>query len=445
MHQPDLYAEAQTSPDILQSRKVALALLEVVLGRRMPLDQALDENRDLPALPVRDRAFVRMLVATTLRRLGQIDALIRQATDRGEPPSPPTLHHILRLGIAQILFMNVPDHAAVDTAVRLAETTGLPRQKGFVNAVLRRITREGRDWLAKQDDARLNLPEWLLSVWVADYGLKTAAEMAQASLAEAPLDITLKDPAHTLHWSGMLEASALPTGSLRRAAGGNVQELPGYHDGMWWIQDAAAAIPAKLFGPLQGKTIADLCAAPGGKSAQLAAGGASVIALDRSARRIQRLEENIRRLRLDKSVTTEAADAAVWKPKVRIDAVLLDAPCSATGTIRRHPDVLHSKTPEDVERLTELQARLLENAASMLETGGILVYCTCSLQKAEGEAQIEFFLRHHPEMKRLPITAEDVAGVEESLTAEGDLRILPMHLAAHGGMDGFYIARLVKG
>ncbi|MBI2233942.1 MAG: 16S rRNA (cytosine(967)-C(5))-methyltransferase RsmB [Micavibrio aeruginosavorus] len=445
MHQPDLYAEAQISPDILQSRKVALALLEVVLGRRMPLDQALDENRDLPNLPVRDRAFVRMLVATTLRRLGQIDALIRQATDRGEPPSPPVLHHILRLGIAQILFMNVPDHAAVDTAVRLAETAGLSRQKGFVNAVLRRITREGRDWLAKQDDARLNLPEWLMSVWIADYGLKTAADMAQASLSEAPLDITLKDPAHTLHWSGMLEASVLPTGSLRRAAGGNVQELPGYHDGMWWIQDAAAAIPAKLFGPLQGKTVVDLCAAPGGKSAQLAAGGASVIALDRSARRIQRLEENIRRLRLDKNVTTEAADAAVWKPKIWVDAVLLDAPCSATGTIRRHPDVLHAKTPEDVERLTELQARLLENAASMLETSGILVYCTCSLQKAEGEAQIESFLHHHPEMKRLPITAEDVPGVEESLTAEGDLRILPMHLAAHGGMDGFYIARLVKG
>ncbi|HEY8189408.1 MAG TPA: RsmB/NOP family class I SAM-dependent RNA methyltransferase, partial [Micavibrio sp.] len=309
----------------------------------------------------------------------------------------------------------------------------------------RRMTRDGREWLSRQDETRLNIPDWLMQSWTRDYGEQDAFVIAQASLAEAPLDITVKDPSKIDHWAEILQATILPTGVLRRLSGGNVQDMPGYHDGMWWIQDAAASMPAKLFGSLSGVTVADLCAAPGGKTAQMAAAGAQVIALDRSMRRIQRLDENIRRLRLDRQVTTLAADASVWKPKDPMQAVLLDAPCSATGTIRRHPDILHSKHPDDIGRLVELQSRMLDNAADMLAPGGTLVYCTCSLQKAEGEEQIDRFLaRSHGKMRRRPVSADEIGGLQDLIAPSGDIRILPYHLAAHGGMDGFYIARLVR-
>ncbi len=441
--QPDLLGETQSVPEMLQARKVAVVLLDQVLTRHMPLDQILEENKEFAALPVRDRAFVRMMVATTLRRMRQIDDLIRRATERPDAPSPPLLHHILRLGVVQIMFMNVPDHAAVDTSVRLAESASLGRQKGFVNAVLRRMTREGKDWIGQQDESRINIPDWMLSAWVADYGPDIAVKIAQASLGEAPLDITLKDPAHAEHWASVLEATVLPTGSLRREAGGNIMDLNGYRDGLWWIQDAAAALPARLLGDVSGRNIVDLCAAPGGKTAQLAAAGAQVTALDRSVRRLQRLQENMARLRLEKLVHTEPADAVQWCPKTPFDAVLLDAPCSATGTIRRHPDILHSKTPEDVARLCALQAQLLDNAAHILVRGGMLIYCTCSLQKAEGENQVADFIARSG-FKRAPVTESEIGHIDGAINPEGDVRILPTHLAEQGGMDGFYIARLMK-
>lgn len=444
LNQPDLYGDNQPYPEMLHARAIALKVLDHVLTRRTPLDQVLEENTELSALPARDRAFVRMIVATTLRRMGQIDDLITKASDGKPAPQPPMLHHLLRMGVAQLMFMNVPDHAAVNTAVQLAENVGLARGKGFVNAILRRLGREGRDWLEAQDEARANVPEWLLKEWVEDYGLREAAEIAQASLAEAPLDITIKDPSKMDYWAEVLQATPLPGGSLRRNAGGNVQDLPGYHDGMWWVQDASATLPARLFGDVKDIEAVDLCAAPGGKTAQLAGAGANVIALDRSITRIKRLDENMRRLRLDRNVLTEAADATVWQPREKVGAVLLDAPCSATGTIRRHPDVLRLKRPDDIVRLCETQARMLDNAASMLLPGGTLIYCTCSLQKAEGERQIDAFLKHNTQMMRKPIAPSEIGNLENAITPQGDVRILPWHLAPHGGMDGFFIARLVR-
>lgn len=445
MNQSDFFQEPGTpsAADMLAARRVALSILDHVIVRRLPLDQVIEDTRDYDALPVRDRAFVRMMVATTLRRLGQIDALIVQASERGDAPSPPILHHVLRLGVVQIMFMKVPAHAAVDTSVRLAEAAGLARQKGFVNAVLRRMTREGAVWLERQDPARLNIPQWMLQDWVVAYGLRAAAEIAAASLEEAPLDITLKDPSHAEHWASVLEAEILPTGSLRRAAGGNVAELNGFRDGLWWVQDAAAAIPARLFDAPDGKTIVDLCAAPGGKTAQLAAAGAHVVALDRSVRRLARLNENMRRLRLDNHVRSEAADALQWLPKSPVDAVLLDAPCSATGTIRRHPDVLHGKTADDVARLAAQQSRMLDRAALMLAPGGQLIYCTCSLQGAEGPDQVAAFLQR-TDFVRQPIAAAEIGGLDDAITPDGDVRLLPTHLPGRGGMDGFFIARLRK-
>lgn len=444
LNQPDLYDDGQPYPEMLHARHVALVLLDIVLTRKIPLDQALDDSKEMAGLTARDRAFVRMVVATTLRRLGQIDDLIKTATDRAEAPNPPILHHLLRMGAAQLLFMNVPDHAAVNTTVQLAESHGLARQKGFVNAVLRRMGREGLDWIAKQDEARLNVPEWLLKAWIEDYGVKTAAEIGLANLAEAPLDITIKDPAKIDHWIDTLQAVALPNGSLRRIAGGNVQDLPGYHDGMWWVQDASASLPARLFGEIADKDVIDLCAAPGGKTAQMAATGARVTALDKSARRIRRLDENMRRLRLDRNVKTEAADATVWQPREKAQFILLDAPCTATGTIRRHPDVVHLKGPTDQASLMEMQARMLDNASRMLAPGGMLIYCTCSLQKAEGEGQIDALLSRNPDMRRMPIMPDEIGGMTDLITVLGDVRVLPFHLAAHGGMDGFYIARLLR-
>ncbi|MBU0800149.1 MAG: RsmB/NOP family class I SAM-dependent RNA methyltransferase, partial [Alphaproteobacteria bacterium] len=327
--------------EALSARVVALSLLGDVLSRRLALDHALAADKAFAALSTRDRAFVRMLVTTCLRRMGQVDDLISRAMDRRGPASPPLLQNVLRIGVTQIAFMDVPDYAIVDTGVNLAEQAGLSRQKGLVNAVLRRVISEGRDWFLKQDEGRLNVPQWLMQVWIEDFGLRVAAEIAQASLAEAPLDITVKDEADRDHWAQELQATILPSGSIRRSGGGMVTELPGFADGMWWVQDAAAALPVQLLGDVKGRTVVDMCAAPGGKTMQLAARGATVHALDRSMPRLKILEENLRRVRLESDVTVEAVDGAVWRAQQPVDFILLDAPCTATGTVRRHPDVMH--------------------------------------------------------------------------------------------------------
>jgi len=428
----------------LQARHCAAHLLNQILTRRTPMDQALDSDRELPLLDPRDRAFVRMVVATTLRKLGQIDDLIARASDRKEAPEPPMLQHLLRLGVTQILWMQVPDHATVNTSVDLCAKLNLSRAKGLVNAILRRVAREGPEWIINQDAARLNMPEWLIRTWVADYDLRLAAEIALASQNEAPLDITIKDPAHISHWASVLDAEILPTGSLRRQGGGNITELPGFDEGVWWVQDASAALPVTLMGNLHEKTALDLCAAPGGKTAQLAARGAQVHALDRAATRLVRLNDNLKRLALNDRVTVEAADAMQWTSRDRFDVVLLDAPCSATGTIRRHPDIPHLKTPDDIARLCITQTTMLDNAAALVNQNGMMVYCTCSLQKSEGEQQIDSFLTRHPDFTRSPIIASEAPGLEHAITPDGDLRILPQFWAEHGGLDGFYIARLTQ-
>lgn len=435
--------EELPSSDGMSARKACLVLLEDVLQRKQALDHALASQDAFKALPQRDRGFVRMLVTTCLRRMGQIDDIIERALERDTPRNL-TLQNILRIGVTQILFMDVADHAAVDTSVRLAEEQGMDKQKAFVNAVLRTVTREGTGWKHKQDETRLNTPEWLLKLWIEDYELRTAAEIAKANLSEAPLDITVRDPESRNFWASNFKATQMTTGTLRKTSGGAVSELQGFDEGHWWVQDASAAIPAQLFGDVSGEHVYDLCAAPGGKTLQLAAMGAHVTALDRSANRLKRLQSNLERMQLTENVEVVTADAGSWRPQAPAGYVLLDAPCSATGTLRRHPDVAHLKSATDVSRLQSLQAALLKNAFEMLMPGGVLVYCTCSLQKAEGEQQVEAFLKAEPQATRLPITAAELGGFDEALTDEGDLRILPFHQAALGGMDGFYIARLTK-
>jgi 16S rRNA (cytosine967-C5)-methyltransferase len=305
---------------------------------------------------------------------------------------------------------------------------------------LRRVSERGAELLARQDGIRLNVPRWMWQRWSAVYGADMARRIAEASLSEAPLDLSLKPEEDVRAWADRLGGEVLATGSVRLVASGRIEDLPGYTQGAWWVQDAAAALVARLAGDVRGRAVADLCAAPGGKTAQLAAHGASVTAVDVSPSRLDRLRGNLERLRL--SARLVAADVATWAPGVTFDAVILDAPCTATGTIRRHPDILRLKAADDVARMAQLQQRLLANAARLVRPQGLLLYSTCSLEPEEGPEQMVQFLAAHPAFQRAPAPGDGLGIPAESFTAQGDLRTLPCHA---GGMDGFYVARLRRG
>lgn len=416
---------------------LAIDVVNAVLAKKRPLDVAIADHPAFEHLAGRDRAFARNLAATTLRRLGQIDKLIADALERPLPRKAAGVRIILALGLAQILFLRTPPHAAVATAVDLARARGFHAHEGLVNAVLRRYARDGGNALKAQDAARLNTPDWLWESWTEAYGGEVCRAIAEAHLAEAPLDITVKQDADA--WAEKLDARILPTGSVRRAGGGEITKLPGFAAGHWWVQDAAAALPARFLGDVAGLSVIDLCAAPGGKTAQLAARGGRVTAVDRSPKRIRRLKENLDRLGLAAELVR--ADAADWRPLEKADAVLLDAPCSATGTIRRHPDVARLKSPAEVAKLAAVQDRLLAAALDMVKPGGAVVYCACSLQPEEGPARIAALLAAGAPAAMDPIGADEIGGLDE-LLAEGALRSLPCHLREFGGVDGFYAARL---
>ena len=419
-------------------RAVALDVLTAVLRRGHGLDEALDGHTDLAHMEGRDRGFVRNLTATALRRKGQIDALLGSFLERPLPPKAAAVTDILRLGAAQILFFETPAHAAVDTAVSLTRARRQPTYAGLVNAVLRRLAQGGLALRDAQDAARLNTPDWLWNSWSAAYGEATCRRIAEAHLAEPPLDVSVKGDAE--HWAGTLGGTVLPTGSLRLHPHGPIPALPGFAEGAWWVQDAAAALPARLLGPVAGKAVLDLCAAPGGKSAQLAAAGARVIAVDRAQGRVSRLRANLARLEL--AVETVVADAIAWRPAEPADALLLDVPCSATGTLRRHPDAAWLRTEDDVKALGPLQQALLEAAVAMVRPGGLIVYCACSLQPEEGAQRIDALIGAGAPVARQPVGAEEVGGMAELVTEAGDLRTFPFHLDRVGGMDGFFAARL---
>jgi 16S rRNA (cytosine967-C5)-methyltransferase len=416
------------------ARTVAHALLGEVLRRRRPLDEALADG-SLDPLDARDRAFARMMVATALRRLGQLDDLIAQFVEKPLPEKAAPVVDALRLGLVQLLILGTADHAAVDSSVRLLEGQ-FDGFKGLVNAVLRRAAREGADRLKAQDAPRLSTPDWLWESWSRAYGEETARAIAEVHLTEPPLDLSVRADARL--WAPRLEAEILPTGTLRRASA-VVGELAGFSDGAWWVQDAAAALPVRLLGDVAGRRVADFCAAPGGKTLQLAAAGARVVAVDRSARRLERVRENLLRVKAEADLVV--ADAAAWQPAEPPDAILLDAPCSATGTLRRHPDVVHLKSPTDVQRLSQVQDRLLDHAVRLLPPGGLLVYCVCSLEPEEGPQRISRLLGTGAPVELVPVTAAEVPA---EMIRDGFLRTLPCHWKDKGGMDGFFAARLRK-
>ena len=422
----------------LASRQAALEILVSCLDKGQPLDEALARHAGFAGLDPRDRAFVRLLLATTLRRLGEIDVVLAALVERPLEGPNAAGRQVLRLGAAQLLFLGTAAHAAVDTSVRLIEDAHLPHLKGLANAVLRRISRDGVSILGDRDPARLNTPQWLWQSWAESYGEDTTRAIAAAHLIEAPLDLTPRS--NTDFWAGQLEAEVLPTGTLRRTGGGHIAELPGFAEGTWWVQDAAATLPVRLLGDIAGKRVADLCAAPGGKTLQLCAAGAAVTAVDISARRMIRVGENLARAGLAAELIT--ADASKWTPEEKFDAILLDAPCSGTGTLRRHPDIAWLKDEEDVGRLTLTQDRLLLHAVDLLRPGATLVYAVCSLQEDEGLARIEALLAREPRLKRVPVQPVELPGLENAATKDGDVCTLPSMWPERGGLDGFYIARL---
>jgi 16S rRNA (cytosine967-C5)-methyltransferase len=414
----------------LPARRAALAIVSGVLRRRRALDSQLD---DLKTLAPRDAGFARALASQTLRHMSLADAVLREFMEKPlQPHKAGAAHEILLLGACELLILKVAPHAAVDAANQLAaKDSKAVHFKPLINAVLRRTAREGEGILAKLDTARLCTPDWLWTRWTAQFGEATARAIAEAHLREAPVDIVTKP--------GDAPDSESLFGNVRRlTAEGRIEELPGFAEGNWWVQDAAAALPALLLGDVTGKKVIDLCAAPGGKTMQLAARGAEVTAVEIDATRADRIRENLARTKLHAEIVQ--GDVRDYDGKAPL--VLIDAPCTATGTIRRHPDLPWIKGAADVTVSAAAAYEILEAGAAMVEPGGTLVFAVCSLEREEGEEQIAVLLDAHPEFARAPVTPEELFGHSEWITADGDLRTLPCHMSDKGGMDGFYAARL---
>lgn len=425
----------------LAARAAAAKILAAVVEKRTSLDGMFDSDNGNPAyrqLETNDQALVRAIVHAALRQLTRIRAIFDSYLKNSLPEGARSLEHILSVGAAQILFLDVPDHAAVDLAVEQAQSD--PRTRRFaslINALLRRLAREKNTILAKVTPNHSALPAWFEKRLSVIYGPDHAYAIGEACLDVPAIDITVKsDPAY---WAEKLGGSVLPTGSVRLGLqGGGLTQLPGFEEGAWWVQDAAASIPARLFGDITGKNLADLCAAPGGKTAQLIMAGANVTALDQSASRIRRLKTNLARLKLEaKIIETNMAD---FQPSTLFDAVLLDAPCSSTGTIRRHPDIAWTKGPEDIAKLAGVQERLLDHALGLVKSGGLVVFSNCSLDPLEGEDLVEKILARRDDVERVPVLAKDWPGLEQAITANGDFRTTPAM-----GMDGFYACVLRRG
>src|SRR5258705_7799237 len=416
----------------LAARRGALAILSGVLQKRRPLDAGLDQ---LVGLPTRDAGFARALASQPLRHLGLLDAVLGEFIAKPlAPHKAGAASEILLLGACELLILKVAAHAAVDAANQLAvKDAKAVHFKPLINAVLRKVAKEGDAVLSGLDRERLSTPDWLWTRWTAQYDAGTARLIARAHQHAAPVDIVVKSP------DAVFPAGDALFGTVRRLTDpGRIDELEGFSQGAWWVQDAAATLPALLLGDVGGKTVIDLCAAPGGKTMQLAASGAKVIAVEIDAARAGRVRENLDRTKLAAEIVqSDARDFRGTAP-----LVLIDAPCTATGTIRRHPDLPWIKGAADVTVSAAAAYEILESGAAMVEPGGTLVFAVCSLEREEAEEQIAAFLSVHPEFTRAPITAEELFGHSEWITPDGDLRTLPCHLGDQGGMDGFYAARL---
>ncbi|MEP3888960.1 MAG: RsmB/NOP family class I SAM-dependent RNA methyltransferase [Hellea sp.] len=422
----------------LTSRRLAAFAVKEVMENHQPLEQVLAGQPSYRTLESRDRAFVRLIAATTFRRLGQIDAALKPFV-RERPTK--FVYAALQTASAQILYLGTPAHAAVGETVAMLKSRG--SSKGFANmanAVLRKIVDQGPR-LAGSQPPKVNLPGWMRGEWERAYGRQAGRKFSAQLLKDPVLDLSVKSDA--AGWAEKLGGEAIGASSVRMNKIGDVPALDGFSDGEWWAQDVAATLPVQLLGDVKGLRVLDMCAAPGGKTMQLAARGAIVTALDKSETRLERVKQNLDRTKLTADII--CADALEWEPETTdFDIVLLDAPCSATGTFRRHPDVLYNRSPKDVANLVRLQDKLLAKAAAFVRPGGTLIYCTCSLMPKEGRPRIDTFLQNVPDFRLIPILKAEGLDLPEEAFSGGSLRSLPYYLEDKGGMDGFFIARLER-
>ena len=422
----------------LTSRRLAAFAVKEVMEHHQPLEQVLAGQPDYRALEGRDRAFVRLIAAITFRRMGQIEAALKPFI-RQRPPK--LVYAALQTAAAQILYLGTPAHAAVGETVAMLKSRG--SSKGFANmanAVLRNVVDKGPN-LAGAQPPKVNIPGWIRGEWERAYGRQAGRKMSTQLMKDPVLDVSVK--ANVSDWAVKLGGEVIAAQSVRLGKIGDVTALEGFKSGDWWAQDVAASLPVQLLGDVSGKRVLDMCAAPGGKTMQLVAKGAIVTALDKSESRLERVKENLDRTKLSANII--CADALEWAPEGDLhDIVLLDAPCSATGTFRRHPDVLYNRSPKDVANLVRLQDKLLAKAAEFVRPGGTLLYCTCSLMPKEGQPRIDIFLQNLPDFRLIPILDVPSLALPQEAFSEGSLRSLPYYLEDKGGMDGFFIARLER-
>ena len=422
----------------LASRRLAAFAVKEVMENNQPLEQVLAGQPQYRALEGRDRAFVRLIAATTFRRMGQIDVALKPFV-RQRPTK--LVYAALQTATAQLLYLGTPAHAAVGETVSMLKSRG--SSKGFANmanAVLRNIVDQGPK-LAGAQPPKVNIPGWIRGEWERAYGRQAGRKMSAQLMKDPVLDVSVKsDPSG---WAEKLDGEVIGASSVRLGKIGDVPALEGFDDGEWWAQDVAATLPVEILGDVAGKRVLDMCAAPGGKTMQLAARGALVTALDKSEGRLERVKKNLERTKLTADIV--CADALDWTPDGELfDVVLLDAPCSATGTFRRHPDVLYNRTPKDVSNLVRLQDKLLAKAAEFVKPGGTLIYCTCSLMPKEGQPRVDTFLQNVPDFRLIPIIEATGLALPEDAFSGGSLRSLPYYLEDKGGMDGFFIAQLER-
>lgn len=428
----------------LETRIAATKLLSAIIDKKTSMDGLTDPKGGNPAflaLSQQDRLLVKAILLSVLRHYQTIDAFIDKLLDKPLPHGAVSLRRIIEIGAAQIIYLDVPDHSAVDLAVEQANAD--PRNKRFaklVNAILRRMSREKKKRMPGFQHKIVNLPPWFYDRMIAHYGADRARDMADLMSEPAPIDLTVKSDAKG--WADKLGGVVLADHSIRlEKLDGPIQSLEGFEAGQWWVQDVAASLPARLFGDLTGQRVVDLCAAPGGKTAQLILAGAKVTALDRSKSRLNRLQENLDRLQLQADLQMSKMEE--FKPDALYDAALLDAPCSSTGTMRRHPDIVWTKNADDITYLAGVQKQMLAHAIKLVRPGGLIVFSNCSMEPEEGEHMMEAFLdEYESDVSRESPDPTLIKGFEHAITEHGFIRTTPEFKINQDpdliGLDGFF-------
>ena len=427
------------NPEKKTARSLALDILDDVFGQGRTIDESMEMRAYEQGISLIDKAFAYRLASEVTRRKGVIDALLVTFLTKPLKPSQQRVYHALMLGVVQLCVLDTPAHAAVHETVQVIADSSFAPLKGLVNAILQSILRKAPECKQQIKDVKNALPVWIAERWQTHYGTAFCNDVSQMLMQKPPLDIAVKSDVAA--WAEKLEGVVLEGNIIRIAREVKVEELPGYKDGAWWVQDVGATLAGVALGDVSGKHVVDLCAAPGGKTAQLLARGAKVAAVDSSIKRMERFKSNMSRLGYSPEVLV--ADIRKWTPPAKYDAVLLDAPCSATGTLRKHPEVLWIRQKADVAKMAVLQRECLHAVLVWLPAGVPLVYTVCSLEPEEGELLVTDVLTYHKGVSIEPLKLEGSA-FAGAAQPDGSVRLLPTHFAAQGGNDGFYVARLVK-